>query len=106
MLKISVFCLMVGILFSWKVGTVNAKSSKCEECHGKISPDQVTDFNRGKMAETLDCTPCHGTLHQGEKDADKAKKIIKGFSPSFTCQEDTDNAVFELHLKRISSLMQ
>jgi len=73
MRKISVLCLMAGILFSWNVGTVNAKSSKCEECHGKISPAQVTDFNRGKMAETLDCTACHGTLHQSEKDADKAQ---------------------------------
>jgi len=73
MRKISVFCLMAGILFSWNVGAVNEKSSKCEECHGKISPAQVTDFNRGKMAETLDCTACHGTLHQSEKDADKAQ---------------------------------
>lgn len=73
MRNISVLCLMAGILFSWNVGTVNAKSSKCEECHSKISPAQVTDFNRGKMAETLDCTACHGTLHQSEKDADKAQ---------------------------------
>jgi len=106
MRKISVFCLMAGILFSWNVGAVNEKSSKCEECHGKISPAQVTDFNRGKMAETLDCTACHRTLHQSEKNGDKAKKIINGLSPSFTCQEDTDNGDFDLHLKRISSLMQ
>jgi len=40
------------------------------------------------------------------KNRDKAKKIINGLSPSFTCQEDTDNGDFDLHLKRISSLMQ
>jgi len=106
MRKISVLCLMAGILFSWNVGTVNAKSSKCEECHGKISPAQVTDFNRGKMAETLNCTACHGTLHQSEKNGDKAEKIINGSSPSFTCQEETDALDFEVHLKRISSRMQ
>jgi len=37
-----------------------------------VSPKQVEDFNRGEMAKSLDCTDCHGTQHQSEKDVDKA----------------------------------
>jgi len=59
-----------------------ATPSKCEECHAKISPMQVKDFNRGKMAEEMTCAECHGDEHNNEKDADKAKlPTIK------TCQE-------------------
>ncbi len=49
-----------------------AKPSKCEECHAKVTPEIVKDFNRGKMAKVLKCYSCHGRAHTSAKDADKA----------------------------------
>lgn len=51
----------------------SAKPSKCEECHAKISPMTVKDFNSGAMAEILTCSSCHGETHTGNNDTDKAK---------------------------------
>ena len=53
--------------------SATAESSKCEECHIKISPEMVKDFNRGKMAEDLTCANCHGSVHNNAKDAEKAQ---------------------------------
>jgi len=50
-----------------------AKSSDCEDCHKKMTPKLVEDFNRGKMAETMTCKTCHGSSHKGVDDVDKAK---------------------------------
>jgi mono/diheme cytochrome c family protein len=47
--------------------------SKCEECHSKISPKLVQDFNRGKMAKIMTCEGCHGNTHTSDKDVDKAQ---------------------------------
>jgi hypothetical protein len=52
---------------------VLAKTSECEDCHAKITPKLVEDFNRGKMAESLTCKACHGSSHKGMDDVDKAK---------------------------------
>ncbi len=49
-----------------------AKPSSCEECHVKLTPKQVQDFNRGTMAETMTCAGCHGDAHQSADDVDKA----------------------------------
>ncbi len=50
-----------------------AKPSKCEECHAKITPMVVKDFNRGKMSKFLTCKSCHGSSHTSANDAAKAK---------------------------------
>ncbi len=50
-----------------------AVTSKCEECHLKLTPGIVKDFNRGAMSETLTCDVCHGEDHMSAEDADKAK---------------------------------
>ncbi len=50
-----------------------AVTSKCEECHLKLTPGIVKDFNRGAMSETLTCDVCHGEDHMSADDADKAK---------------------------------
>jgi len=50
-----------------------AKPSTCEDCHKKVSPGIVKDFNRGKMAKRLTCKSCHGSAHKSANDADKAK---------------------------------
>ncbi len=53
--------------------TSMARPSKCEECHVKITPGIVKDFNRGKMSKVLTCKSCHGSSHMSAADADKAK---------------------------------
>ncbi len=59
-----------------------AAPSKCEECHIKISPLMVKDFNRSKMAGELTCASCHGGAHESENDVEKVQlPTIK------TCQE-------------------
>lgn len=50
--------------------TSMAKPSKCEECHVKITPGIVKDFNRGKMSKTLTCKSCHGSSHTSAADTD------------------------------------
>jgi len=50
-----------------------SKPSTCEECHVKLNPGLVKDFNRGKMAKKLTCKSCHGSGHTSAADADKAK---------------------------------
>ena len=70
----NVFCLLAALLIfaaSFPAG-VAAKPSECEECHAGISPAMVTDFNRGKMAETLTCASCHGSKHNSEENVDQA----------------------------------
>ncbi|NMX23870.1 cytochrome C [Dissulfurirhabdus thermomarina] len=54
-------------------GTAMARPSPCEDCHKKISPKMVEDFNRGKMSRVLTCKSCHGTAHTSEKDVAKAQ---------------------------------
>ncbi len=50
-----------------------SKPSKCEECHAKLNPGLVKDFNRGKMAKKLTCKTCHGGGHMSADDVDKVK---------------------------------
>ncbi len=50
-----------------------AKPSKCEECHKKVTPGIVKDFNRGKMSHMLTCKSCHGSAHTSAADAAKAE---------------------------------
>lgn len=71
-MKRSVICISVVLLLMASIPGF-AKSSECEECHVKLSPKLVQDFNRGKMAETLTCKACHGSSHKGMDDVDKAK---------------------------------
>ena len=60
------------LLFGFLVSSSWAKPSTCEECHLKLNPGIVKDFNRGKMARTLTCKSCHGKAHMNADDADKA----------------------------------
>ena len=60
-------CLWGGIPTAW------AETSSCEECHIKITPLQVKDFNRGKMSKTMTCKFCHGVAHTTNDDVDKAE---------------------------------
>ncbi len=50
-----------------------SKPSSCEDCHKKVTPGIVADFNRRKMSKTLKCYSCHGKSHKTMKDANLAK---------------------------------
>jgi hypothetical protein len=50
-----------------------AKPSPCEDCHAKINPGIVKDFNRGKMSKKMTCKTCHGKEHMSANDVAKAK---------------------------------
>ncbi|NLD38948.1 MAG: cytochrome C [Desulfatiglans sp.] len=60
-------------LFIFASPVSRAVISDCEKCHEKITPMQVKDFNRGKMAESMSCVDCHGNMHQGVDDVAKAQ---------------------------------
>lgn len=68
---LAVIALAAGLFLSG--ANAYAKPSACEDCHTKISPKMVEDFNRGKMAETLTCDSCHGSAHNSADDVAKAK---------------------------------
>ncbi|MBN1930387.1 MAG: cytochrome c3 family protein [Desulfobacterales bacterium] len=68
-----VFFICLMSLVCCEVQSVSAKFSECEECHIKISPQMVQDFNRGVMAESLTCKNCHGRSHMNAGDVDKAQ---------------------------------
>jgi hypothetical protein len=63
-----------------------AVTSKCEECHARITPGIVKDFNRGIMAKELTCTACHGEGHMSAEDVDKA--TLPTISTCRECHED------------------
>ena len=64
--------LVTVILMTLFAGAALAIPSDCEECHAKITPNLVADFNRGVMSEEMDCTGCHGDSHKGNDDVDQA----------------------------------
>ncbi|NOY76836.1 MAG: cytochrome C [Calditrichaeota bacterium] len=73
---IAKFFGLILLAFAFVTGfsnSVKAVNSKCEECHKKITPGIVADFNRGKMAESLTCADCHGSAHMSANDVDKAE---------------------------------
>ncbi|MEN8006464.1 MAG: multiheme c-type cytochrome [Candidatus Krumholzibacteriota bacterium] len=67
-------------------GAALAVPSDCEECHAKITPNLVADFNRGVMSEEMDCTGCHGDSHKGNDDVDKA--VLPTIETCAECHED------------------
>ena len=64
--------LSLAFLFSFTNYAIS-KPSTCENCHAKITPKLVKDFNRGEMAQILTCKSCHGSQHKSTDDVDKAE---------------------------------
>ena len=61
--------------WNWRPSFVTAytpASSSCADCHLKISPKQVMDFNRSRMSAKLTCAECHGSEHNSPDDVEKA----------------------------------
>ena len=69
-LMLLVLPLLIGGLLAVQA---QAKPSPCEDCHAKITPGIVKDFNRGKMSKRMTCKSCHGKDHTSAKDVAKAK---------------------------------
>jgi hypothetical protein len=63
-----------------------AVNSKCEECHKKVTPEIVKDFNRGKMAKSMTCADCHGDGHMSADDVDKVQ--LPTISTCEQCHEE------------------
>jgi len=80
--KIGMFSLTL-LMFALPAQAV---TSKCEECHLKITPGIVADFNRGVMSKELTCTACHGEGHMSADDVDKA--TLPTISTCQECHED------------------
>jgi len=50
-----------------------AYGQQCVECHQKVTPNIVSDWQLSKHAQNaIDCSVCHGSEHQSEADANKA----------------------------------
>jgi nitrate/TMAO reductase-like tetraheme cytochrome c subunit len=65
--------VMPFLFFTLFLSSAAAKPSPCEDCHLKLNPGIVKDFNRGKMAQKLTCKSCHGKDHMSAEDVDKVK---------------------------------
>ena len=71
-IHLSIACIPI-LLLSLFVVSSWALPSDCENCHLKLSPELVKDFNRSKMSKQLTCDVCHGKEHSSASDTDKAK---------------------------------
>jgi len=78
--------LLLLVLLVTAGGTALAEPSECEECHAKMTPKLVEDFNRGVMSHEMDCTGCHGDAHTSEDDVDKAQ--LPSIDTCAECHED------------------
>ena len=72
MLRLELKMILV-ILFIVLFGA-SAFGQTCVECHKKITPGIVTDWQLSKHSKNkIGCTECHGDQHKSAKDAAKAK---------------------------------
>ncbi|MBW2618732.1 MAG: cytochrome C, partial [Deltaproteobacteria bacterium] len=70
--RLLVLAVGLALVTLWS-GPAWAEPSACEECHQKVTPGQVADFNRSVMSEEMTCAECHGQAHQSTEDVDKAQ---------------------------------
>ncbi len=48
-------------------------SQECEKCHGKVTPNIVSDWKLSKHAQNnVSCSDCHGNAHKSAQDPEKA----------------------------------
>ncbi|MFB3886642.1 MAG: multiheme c-type cytochrome [Thermodesulfobacteriota bacterium] len=51
-----------------------ASAQVCVDCHKKVTPGIVTDWQLSKHSKNkIDCSECHGDQHKSAKDVDKAE---------------------------------
>ncbi len=63
------------LIISFSVIFVSAASAQvCVECHKKITPNIVSDWQSSKHSQNkIDCSECHGDQHKSAQDVAKAK---------------------------------
>ncbi len=53
---------------------LTAAAQECVDCHKKVTPNIVSDWQLSKHAQNaIVCSTCHGSDHKADNDADKAK---------------------------------
>lgn len=67
--------LLAGVVFSLLGFSGPAGADECIDCHSKISPGQVADYQTSKHAESGDvtCKTCHGDKHKSADDSTLAE---------------------------------
>lgn len=69
-MKIGILAALVAVLFL----TPAAQAQECMECHRKVTPNIVSDWELSKHSKNkVDCSTCHGSEHKSANDAAKAK---------------------------------
>ncbi|NWG04093.1 MAG: cytochrome C, partial [Syntrophaceae bacterium] len=64
----------VSILFGGLLFFSTAYAQVCVECHKKVTPGIVNDWQLSKHSKNkIDCTVCHGSDHKSSKDVTQAK---------------------------------
>ena len=64
---------LVGILFCIPFSSLSAQ--ECVECHRKVTPGIVRDWEQSKHSKDTECYKCHGIRHKSEKDVDKVLTV-------------------------------
>lgn len=63
-----------------------ASAEVCVDCHKKVTPNIVSDWQLSKHRKNnIDCSVCHGDLHQSDRDVGKAQILAPGICA--TCHE-------------------
>jgi len=75
MLRLGRLCALIallGFLCGQDAGSESKQESACVECHKKIQPNIVADWQKGKHAEIgMGCEICHGEEHKSAEDVQK-----------------------------------
>jgi len=65
----TIFTVLLSILF-----TSAASAQVCVECHKKVTPNIVTDWQLSKHNQNkIGCSECHGDQHKSAQDVAKVK---------------------------------
>jgi len=64
----------------------SASAEVCVDCHKKVTPNIVSDWQLSKHSgSSIECSVCHGDLHQSERDVAKAQILAPAICA--TCHE-------------------
>lgn len=96
-MKKGFFIFGIMALMFFGIAESQAAPSKCEECHIKISPLMVKDFNRSKMAGELTCASCHGGAHESENDVEKYS--FRPSEPARSAMRNSLHSIFPANMR-------
>jgi hydroxylamine dehydrogenase len=73
---VRILCIVAGLvlaLWGCPLSAQAASGGNCAECHAKVTPSVVTDWQQSKHSKTgIGCEACHGVDHSTAADAAKA----------------------------------